>query len=110
MDRCATGGATGGGDGGSGINETARVTCVRLVVRRLQTIHIKGLELKDFRLWVRGQCDAAIDGLDALIRAFLDQAEAGSDIVIRSSTKPSIQLHPTTHSTCHRKSNIEDKR
>ncbi len=33
----------------------------------------------DFRLWVRDQCDAAIDGLTALMRAFLDQAEAGAD-------------------------------
>ncbi|MCC5986410.1 MAG: argininosuccinate lyase [Pararhodobacter sp.] len=33
----------------------------------------------DFRLWVREQCDAAIDGLTRLIRAFLAQAEAGAD-------------------------------
>ena len=33
----------------------------------------------DFRLWVRGQCDAAIAGLEALMRAFLAQAEAGAD-------------------------------
>ena len=33
----------------------------------------------DFRLWVREQCDAAIDGLTALMRAFVDQAEAGAD-------------------------------
>jgi len=33
----------------------------------------------DFRLWVRDQCDAAISGLEALMRAFLAQAEAGAD-------------------------------
>ncbi|MFN3953669.1 MAG: argininosuccinate lyase [Pararhodobacter sp.] len=33
----------------------------------------------DFRLWVREQCDAAIAGIEALMRAFLAQAEAGAD-------------------------------
>lgn len=33
----------------------------------------------DFRLWVRDQCDQAIEGLTALIRALLGQAEAGAD-------------------------------
>ena len=33
----------------------------------------------DFRLWVRGQCDAAVTGIEALQRAFLAQAEAGAD-------------------------------
>ena len=33
----------------------------------------------DFRLWVRGQADAAIAGLRALQRALLAQAEAGAD-------------------------------
>jgi argininosuccinate lyase len=40
----------------------------------------------DFRLWVRDQVDVAIDGLDALIRAFLDQAEAGADWVMPGFT------------------------
>jgi argininosuccinate lyase len=40
----------------------------------------------DFRLWVRAQCDAAIAGLDALIRAFLAQAEAGADWVMPGFT------------------------
>ncbi len=40
----------------------------------------------DFRLWVRGQCDAAIDGLTALMRAFLAQAEAGADMVMPGFT------------------------
>ncbi|MCG6111979.1 MAG: argininosuccinate lyase [Paracoccus sp.] len=40
----------------------------------------------DFRLWVRDQCDAAIDGLTALIRAALSQAEAGADWVMPGFT------------------------
>ncbi|WP_106161649.1 argininosuccinate lyase [Hasllibacter halocynthiae] len=33
----------------------------------------------DLRLWVREQCDQAADGIAALQRALLDQAEAGAD-------------------------------
>ena len=40
----------------------------------------------DFRLWVRDQCDAAISGLEALIRAALAQAEAGADWVMPGFT------------------------
>ncbi|PZQ97984.1 MAG: argininosuccinate lyase [Cereibacter sphaeroides] len=40
----------------------------------------------DFRLWVRDQCDAAITGIEALIRAFLAQAEAGVDWVMPGFT------------------------
>ncbi len=40
----------------------------------------------DFRLWVRDQCDAAIAGLEALIRAALSQAEAGADWVMPGFT------------------------
>ncbi|WP_295045617.1 argininosuccinate lyase [uncultured Paracoccus sp.] len=40
----------------------------------------------DFRLWVRDQCDAAIGGLQALIRAALSQAEAGADWVMPGFT------------------------
>jgi len=40
----------------------------------------------DFRLWVRGQCDAAITGLTALMQAFLAQAEAGADWVMPGFT------------------------
>ncbi len=40
----------------------------------------------DFRLWVRDQCDAAIDGLEALIRAAILQAEAGADWVMPGFT------------------------
>ena len=40
----------------------------------------------DFRMWVRDQCDAAISGIDALIRAFLAQAEAGADWIMPGFT------------------------
>ncbi len=40
----------------------------------------------DFKLWVRDQMDAAIDGLEALIRALLEQAEAGADWVMPGFT------------------------
>ena len=40
----------------------------------------------DFRLWVRDQMDAAIEGLQALIRAALAQAEAGADWVMPGFT------------------------
>ncbi|RFP90110.1 argininosuccinate lyase [Rhodobacteraceae bacterium 63075] len=40
----------------------------------------------DFRLWVRDQMDAAIEGLEALQRAFLGQAEAGADWVMPGFT------------------------
>ena len=40
----------------------------------------------DFRLWVRDQCDAAIQGLTTLMQAFLAQAEAGADWVMPGFT------------------------
>ncbi|MBF9058908.1 argininosuccinate lyase [Rhodobacterales bacterium HKCCSP123] len=40
----------------------------------------------DFRLWVRDQVDAAIAGLEALMRALLVQAEAGADWVMPGFT------------------------
>ena len=40
----------------------------------------------DFRLWVRDQCDAAVAGTTALMRAFLAQAEAGADWVMPGFT------------------------
>ena len=40
----------------------------------------------DFRLWVRDQCDAAIQGLNALMKAFLAQAEQGADWVMPGFT------------------------
>mgnify|MGYP005989011429 FL=1 len=40
----------------------------------------------DFKLWVRDQYDAAISGIEALIRALLTQAEAGADWVMPGFT------------------------
>ncbi|PWE32476.1 argininosuccinate lyase [Maritimibacter sp. 55A14] len=40
----------------------------------------------DFRLWVREQCDAAVTGLEALMRALLAQAEAGAAWVMPGFT------------------------
>ncbi len=40
----------------------------------------------DFRMWVRGQTDAAIEGLEALMKALLAQAEAGADWVMPGFT------------------------
>lgn len=40
----------------------------------------------DFRLWVRDQCDQAIAGLTGLMKAFLQQAEAGADWVMPGFT------------------------
>ena len=40
----------------------------------------------DFRLWVRDQADAAIAGIDALMRAFLTQAEVGAEWVMPGFT------------------------
>ncbi|MBK5934818.1 argininosuccinate lyase [Rhodovulum imhoffii] len=40
----------------------------------------------DFRLWVRDQIDAAMSGLEALIRALLAQADAGADWVMPGFT------------------------
>jgi len=40
----------------------------------------------DFRMWVRDQADAAIDGITALIHALLGQAEAGADWVMPGFT------------------------
>ncbi|MDB6452443.1 argininosuccinate lyase [Falsirhodobacter sp. 20TX0035] len=40
----------------------------------------------DFRMWVRDQCDAAITGIEALLRAFVAQAEEGADWVMPGFT------------------------
>ncbi len=40
----------------------------------------------DFKLWTREQFDAAIDGLDALMKVLLVQAEDGADIVMPGFT------------------------
>ncbi len=55
--------------------------------KRLHTARSRNDQVAvDFRLWVRDQCDAAISGLTALIRAFLAQAEAGADWVMPGFT------------------------
>ena len=40
----------------------------------------------DFKLWVRDQLDAADDGLQALLKALIEQAEAGADWVMPGFT------------------------
>lgn len=57
------------------------------VAGRLHTARSRNDQVAvDFRLWVRDQCDAAIDGLSALMKAFLAQAEAGADWVMPGFT------------------------
>ena len=57
------------------------------VAGRLHTARSRNDQVAvDFRLWVRDQCDAAITGLDALMRAFLAQAEAGAAWVMPGFT------------------------
>ncbi|MBA84518.1 argininosuccinate lyase [Thalassobius sp. S69A] len=40
----------------------------------------------DFKLWVRDQIDAAIEGIEALIKSLIGQAEAGADWVMPGFT------------------------
>ena len=40
----------------------------------------------DFKLWTRDQCDAIIEGLTELMKALIDQAEAGVDTVMPGFT------------------------
>jgi len=55
--------------------------------RRLHTARSRNDQVAtDFRLWVRDQIDAATEGLTALIRALLAQAEAGADWVMPGFT------------------------
>ncbi len=55
--------------------------------KRLHTARSRNDQVAvDFRLWVRGQCDAAIDAITALMRAFVDQAQAGADWVMPGFT------------------------
>jgi argininosuccinate lyase len=55
--------------------------------KRLHTARSRNDQVAvDFRLWVRDQCDAAIGGLTALMRAFVAQAEAGADWVMPGFT------------------------
>lgn len=55
--------------------------------KRLHTARSRNDQVAvDFRLWVRDQCDAAVDGITALMRAFVAQAEAGADWVMPGFT------------------------
>ncbi len=55
--------------------------------KRLHTARSRNDQVAvDFRLWVRGQCDNAIEGITALMRAFVDQAQAGADWVMPGFT------------------------
>ena len=40
----------------------------------------------DFKLWTRDQCDAIIEGLTELMKALIDQADAGADTVMPAFT------------------------
>ena len=40
----------------------------------------------DFKLWTRDQCDAIIEGLTELMKALIDQADAGADTVMPGFT------------------------
>ncbi|MDR0808574.1 MAG: argininosuccinate lyase [Gemmobacter sp.] len=55
--------------------------------KRLHTARSRNDQVAvDFRLWVREQCDAAVEGITAMMRAFLAQAEAGADWVMPGFT------------------------
>ncbi|MDQ2066357.1 argininosuccinate lyase [Xinfangfangia sp. CPCC 101601] len=55
--------------------------------KRLHTARSRNDQVAlDFRLWVRDQSDAAIEGLSGLMRAFVAQAEAGADWVMPGFT------------------------
>ncbi|MHA7874806.1 argininosuccinate lyase [Roseivivax sp.] len=57
------------------------------VAGRLHTARSRNDQVAtDFKLWVRDQLDAAAEGLEALIRALLEQAEAGADWVMPGFT------------------------
>ena len=70
------------------MNVEARLTeIVGEAGKRLHTARSRNDQVAvDFRLWVRDQCDAAITGLTALMRAFVAQAEAGADLVMPGFT------------------------
>jgi len=54
---------------------------------RLHTARSRNVQVAtDFKLWVRDQIDATIEGLGAPMRALLSQAEAGADMVMPGFT------------------------
>jgi len=70
------------------MNVEARLTeIVGPAAGRLHTARSRNDQVAtDFKLWVRGQMDAAIDGLTALMEVFIGQAEAGADMVMPGFT------------------------
>jgi argininosuccinate lyase len=70
------------------MNVEARLTdLIGPAAGRLHTARSRNDQVAvDFRMWVRDQCDAAIEGLEALQRALLAQAEAGADWVMPGFT------------------------
>ncbi|SDX30960.1 argininosuccinate lyase [Roseicitreum antarcticum] len=70
------------------MNVEARLTeIIGAPAGRLHTARSRNDQVAlDFRMWVRDQCDAAIEGLRALIAAFVAQADAGADWVMPGFT------------------------
>ncbi len=70
------------------MNVEARLTeLIGTPAGRLHTARSRNDQIAlDFRLWVRDQCDQAIEAITALIAALLDQAEAGADMVMPGFT------------------------
>lgn len=55
--------------------------------KRLHTARSRNDQVAvDFRMWVRAQCDSAIEAITHLMRAFVDQAQAGADWVMPGFT------------------------
>ena len=70
------------------MNVEARLTeIVGPAAGRLHTARSRNDQVAlDFRMWVRDQCDAAIDTLPRLMTALVSQAEAGADWVMPGFT------------------------
>ncbi len=70
------------------MNVEARLTAlIGPAAGRLHTARSRNDQVAlDFRMWVRDQCDAAIDALPRLMRALVAQAEAGADWVMPGFT------------------------
>ena len=70
------------------MNVEARLTeLIGAAAGRLHTARSRNDQVAlDFRMWVREQCDAAVEGLLALQRALLVQAEAGEEWVMPGFT------------------------
>ena len=70
------------------MNVEARLTeVIGPAAGRLHTARSRNDQVAvDFRLWVRDQCDSAIEGITALMQAFVMQAETGADWVMPGFT------------------------